>query len=270
MHTFGKLRDSRFWIFTPLSRRHLWVLSIPLNTSVASFTLSFTWPGLFLSIPCWMTLRALANISIFLLCSLRSWRTSFHTSAPGEAPKSTFPTVVSFKSISLFTSASCVEVRVGIVGNGFTLGPKSYPSSLRPNHRLVGPGIYGRTRLARSSTGSDTCVQYALPDQGSEMAGSWSRMAQHLGRARLTSASPPRGPGKAPLGDEALAVGCHTETISWTVFGHRLRRLWHESWSSNASNSASSYTFGFCATFFVFDVKFTVLKLLKPLTTTLT
>ena len=50
-------------------------------------------------------------------------------------------------------------------------------------------------------------------------------MAHHLGRARLTAASPPRGPGKTPLGDEALPVGCHTETIVWTVLGHRLRRL---------------------------------------------
>ena len=216
---------SLFWISTQLSRRHLWVLSIPFNTSVASFTLSFTWPGLFLYIPCWMTLRALANFSIFALCSLRSWRTSFDPSAPVEAPKSTFPTVFVIKSINLFTSASCVEDRVGIVGNGCTLEPKSYPSSLRPNLRLAGPGIHGQTELARSKTGSDTCVQYALPDQGPEGAGSWSQMAHHLGRARLTSASPPRGPGKTPLGDEALPVGCHTGTIVWTVLGHRLRRL---------------------------------------------
>ena len=69
-----------------------------------------------------------------------------------------------FKSINFFTSALCVEERVGIVGNGCTLGPKSYPSSLRPNLRLAGPGIHGQTGLARSNTGSDTCVQYALPD----------------------------------------------------------------------------------------------------------
>ena len=49
-------------------------------------------------------------------------------------------------------------------------------------------------------------------------------MAHHLGRARLTAASPPRGPGKTPLGDEALPVGRHTETIVWTALGHRLRR----------------------------------------------
>ena len=41
--------------------------------------------------------------------------------------------------------------------------------------------------------------------------------------------------------------------------------VWHQSSSNNASNSVSSYN---SATFFVFDVKFTVLKLLKPLTTT--
>ena len=41
-----------------------------------------------------------------------------------------------------------------------------------PNLRLAGPGIHGRTGLARSNTGFDTCVQYALPDQGPEEAGS--------------------------------------------------------------------------------------------------
>ena len=76
---------------------------------------------------------------IFSFCSLRNWRTSFHPSAPGEESKSTFPTVLSNKSINLFTSASSVEGRVGIVGNGCTLGPKSYHSSLRPNLRLAGP-----------------------------------------------------------------------------------------------------------------------------------
>ena len=83
----------------------------------------------------------------------------------------------------------------------------------------------GQTELARSNTGCDTCVQYALPDQGPEGVGSRSRMAHHLDRARLTSTSPPRGPGKTPLGDEALPVGCHTETIVCIVLGHRLRRL---------------------------------------------
>ena len=90
---------------------------------------------------------------------------------------------------------------------------------------LAGPGKHGQTGLAGRNTGSDTCVQYALPEQDPEEACSWSCMAHHLGRARLTSASPPCGPGKTPLSDEALLVGCHTETIVWTVLGHKLRRL---------------------------------------------
>ena len=49
-------------------------------------------------------------------------------------------------------------------------------------------------------------------------------MAHQLGGARLTATSSPRGPGKTILGDEALPVGRHTETIVWTVLGHRLRR----------------------------------------------
>ena len=65
-----------------------------------------------------------------------------------------------------------VVERVGIVGNGCTLGPKSYPSSLRTNLRLAGPRIHRQTGLARSNTGSDTCDQYALPDQVPEGAGS--------------------------------------------------------------------------------------------------
>ena len=198
------------------------------HISVASFTLSVPWQGLFLSIPCWMMLRALANLSIFTFYSFRSWRTSFNPSAPEEAPKSTFPAIISFESINCFTSASCVEKRVGIVENRSTLGPKSHPpSSLRPNLRLAGPEMYGQTGLPGSNTGSDTCVQYALPDQGPEGAGSWSRMTCRLGRARLTLTLPPRGPGKTPLGDEALPVGCHTEPPFglFLVIGHRLQRL---------------------------------------------
>ena len=64
--------SSLFWISTPLSSRHLWVLRIPLNTLVASFTESLTNPGLFLSVACWITLRALANFSILTLRSFRS------------------------------------------------------------------------------------------------------------------------------------------------------------------------------------------------------
>ena len=71
-----------------------------------------------------------------------------------------------------FTSASCVEERVGVVRNGCILGLKSYPSSLRPNLRLAGPEKHGRTRLDQGNTNSDVCVQYALPDQGVEGAGS--------------------------------------------------------------------------------------------------
>ena len=77
-----------------------------------------------------------------------------------------------FLSINSFISASCVEERVGIVGNGYTLRPQSYPSSLRPNLRLAGPGMHGRIELARGNTDSDVCVQYALPDQGPEGASS--------------------------------------------------------------------------------------------------
>ena len=112
-----------------------------------------------------------------------------------------------------------------IVGNGHTLGPKSYPISLRLNIRSAGPEIHGQTGLARSNSGSDTCVRYALLDQVPEGAGSRSHMAHRLGRARLTSASPPRGPRKTPLGDEVLPMGCHKETTVWTVLGHRPRRF---------------------------------------------
>ena len=131
------------------------MLSIPPNTSVASFTLSVTWRGLFLSIPCFSKLRALANLSIFSVCSFRSCRTFFHPSALEKAISSLFPKTSFFVSIDNFTSASCVEERVGIFGNGFTLRPKSYPSSLRPNVYLAGPGIQGQTGLIRSNTGSD-------------------------------------------------------------------------------------------------------------------
>ena len=92
-----------------------------------------------------------------------------------------------FGSIICFTSASCVEERVGIVRNGCTLGPQSYCSSLRPNLRLAGPGIHRRTGLARGNTDFDVCVRNALPDQGLEGPGSWSRMAHHLGKAKLAS-----------------------------------------------------------------------------------
>ena len=38
-------------------------------------------------------------------------------------------------------------------------------------------------------------------------------MTHHLGGARLTAASPPRGPGKTPLGDEALLASFKRETV---------------------------------------------------------
>ena len=60
----------------------------------------------------------------------------------------------------------------GLVENGCTLGLKSYPSSLKRKLRLTGPEIHGQTGLARSNIGSDPCVQYSLPDQGPEGAGS--------------------------------------------------------------------------------------------------
>ena len=164
--------SSVFWNSTPLSRRHLWVMSIPLNTSVASFTLYLTWPGLFLSIPCWTTLRALANFSIFFYApSGAEGRTSI-TQLLEKHPSPLSPQVFPSNTLILFTSALCVEERVGIVGNGCALGPKSYPSSLRPYLCLAGPGIHRQTGLARSNTDSDTCVHYALRDQGPKKAGS--------------------------------------------------------------------------------------------------
>ena len=73
--------------------------------------------------------------------------------------------LVEFKqSMNNFTSTSCKEERVGIVRNGCTLRPQSYPSFLRSNFRLAGPRIHGWTRLARGNTDSEVCVQYELPD----------------------------------------------------------------------------------------------------------
>ena len=70
-----------------------------------------------------------------VLPSLSSWRSiQVH-----------FPHGFVFEFKNPFTSSSCVEEWVGIVGNGCTLGPKSYPSSLRPKLRLAGPGIHGQT-----------------------------------------------------------------------------------------------------------------------------
>ena len=150
---------------------------------------------------------------------------SFNPPSPERVSPSFFPLFFCFTFISKFTSALCVEQRVGIVGNGYTLGPQPYPSSLRPSIRLAGPGKHGQTGLARSNTGSDTCVQYALPDQGPEGAGSRSRMAHHLGRAKLTLVSPHYISGKTPFGDGALPVGRHTGATDWAVLSRRLRRF---------------------------------------------
>ena len=65
----------------------------------------------------------------------------------------------------------------GRTGLGKPVRTKKPP--LSSNLRLAGSGIHGQTGLARSNTGSDTCVQYALPDQSPEGGGSWSRMAHH-------------------------------------------------------------------------------------------
>ena len=142
----------------------------------------------FWRIQSWITLRAKPSFSIFSLCFFRSWRMSFNPH----------------------------------VEKGYTFEPQSYPSSLRLNLRLASPGIHGRTGLAWGNTDSDVCVQYALPNQSLEGAGSWSRMAYHLGRAMLTSSSPPHGSEKTPFSGGALPVRCSTRTIRWTVLSHRL------------------------------------------------
>ena len=119
---------------------------------------------------------AVPSFSIFSLCCFRRWRRTLHPPAPKGASISLFPLLFVKLSINRFTSASCVERRVGVVRNGCTLGPKSYPSSRRPNLRLADSRIHGQIGLAWSNTGSDTCVQYALLDQSPEGTGSWSRM----------------------------------------------------------------------------------------------
>ena len=155
---------------------------------------------------------------------------SFHPSAPRGAFLHVFflpfPFFLLFLfSINCYTSASCVRERVDIVENGCTLGPPSYPSSLGPNHRLSGPGK--RTDRTRSS-------QRRLRHLGpihttrSRSRRGWLLIPHanhHLGRARLTSASPPPGSERTPLGGGALPVGCHTGTIVWTELCRRLRGL---------------------------------------------
>ena len=221
----GSLRPNRPQLDRdcPGSKRHPWVLSMSPNTSVASFTLSLTCVSQHNLL---YDAESPGQLLHFSLCSFRSWRTSFHPSAPEEALGSHIPEDFSFDlSINFFTSALCVEERVGIVGNGYTLRTQFHLSSLRSNFHLVGSGIHGRIRLAQSNTNSDVCVQYALPDQSPEGAGSWSHMAPHLGRVKLTSASPPYGSEKTPPSGAALPEGRHTGTISWTVLSHRLQRI---------------------------------------------
>ena len=83
--------SSLFGISTPLSKRHLWVLSMPPKTSVASFMLSLTWPGLFLSIPCCLTLRALASFSIFSTLLLQELKDVLPFLSPRRSPRLLIP-----------------------------------------------------------------------------------------------------------------------------------------------------------------------------------
>ena len=123
------------------------------------WTLVLTVIGVFWRISSWITLRCKPSLSIFSLCSFRSWWMSFNPSSPERVSHSLFPFFSFWESINIFTSASCVEERVGIVGNGYTLGPQFCPSSLRPNLRLTGPRIHGWTGLARGNTTSDFCAE---------------------------------------------------------------------------------------------------------------
>ena len=119
------------------------------KTSAASPTLVLMVIRVFWRIPSWITSRAKPSSSTFLLCFFRSWRISFNL--PKESRSLHFPCFFAcffvFLSMNSFTSASCVEKRVGIVGNGYTLGPLTYLSSLRSNLDLAGSGIHGRRNL---------------------------------------------------------------------------------------------------------------------------
>ena len=146
-----------FCISTPLCIRHSCVLKRLSKTSASSWTLVLTVTGVFLGIPSWITLRAKPNMFIF---------STLHLSGAGgclsipNLPKEshTLYSPYIFFFINNFTGVSCVEKRVRIVGNGYTPRPQSYPSSLRPNLCLTGPGIHGPTGLARGNTDSDVCV----------------------------------------------------------------------------------------------------------------
>ena len=67
---------------------------------------------------------------------------------------------------NLFSSAACAGGWAEIVGNGYTRGWLSYPSSLRPNSRLTSLGIRGRTWPAPNNVDSDFSVQCTLSDHG--------------------------------------------------------------------------------------------------------
>ena len=97
---------------------------------------------------------------------------SFNPLSPERISHSLLTMFLFLFSLGSFTSASCVWKRVGIVGNGYTFEPQSYPSSLRHNLCSAGPGINGWTGLARGNADSEVCVQYSHPDQGPEGAGS--------------------------------------------------------------------------------------------------
>ena len=163
-----------FWIVTPFCIRHIWVLTRLSKTSAASPTLNLTGTGVFLSHLSWITFRAMPNLSIFSLCSFRSWRMSFNLPYSERATHFLFLVGIFCLSISQFTSESCVKERVRIVRKGCTLGPQSYPCSLKHNLCLAGPEIHGRTGLVSDNTDSDACLQHALPDLGLEGASSWS------------------------------------------------------------------------------------------------
>ena len=65
---------------------------------------------------------------------------SFHPSDPRGATEPSFSLILFLPfslviSVTQCTSASCAEERVGIVGNGCTLGTKSHPSSLTQSRR---------------------------------------------------------------------------------------------------------------------------------------
>ena len=136
-----------FMLFTLIESKRILYLA---SGYLMSLYLSSLWMASFA--------RAIFCRLVISLCCFTSWSMSFNPSSPGRCLYTLF----------IFNSASCVEERVGIVGNGYTLGPQSYPSSLRPNLRLDGPGIHGRTGLARDNTDCDVCVQYVLLDQGPE------------------------------------------------------------------------------------------------------